>query len=246
MTRVFASDFDGTLYFMGQAEPVKASDKAVIAAYQRRGGLFGICTGRSLKGVKLAIGDGVRFDFYILVSGALILDGAMETLRKRCIPRGLVADLCERYGRYEMVIQANDTVYTFGRPHPLQTRIASLDDIDGPDFYGVSMATDSADEARRIVREINAESTGSLTAHQNFANVDVVPRDCTKGHALDFIRRYFVADSIGAIGDGHNDVPMLEKADMPFTFPHAPAEVRQRAYRVVDSVGEALQVFQQG
>ena len=246
MTRVFASDFDGTLYFMGQPEQVRPADLAAIAAYQRQGGLFGVCTGRSLKGVRLAIGERVRFDFYILVSGALILDGELNVLRKLCIDRVLMDELCGRYGRYEMVIQANDTVYTFGRLHPLQTKIASLDDIGGQDFYGISMATGSASEAESIVREINGAFAGGLTAHQNFANVDVVPGDCTKGQALDLIRRRFAADSVGAIGDGHNDIPMLQKADMPFTFPYAPAEVRQRAYRVVDSVAEALNVFQTG
>lgn len=246
MRRVFASDFDGTLYFMRQPEAVKTADLAAIEAYQRQGGQFGICTGRSLKGVKLAIGDSVRFDFYILVSGSLILDGSLNTIDKRCISRALLTELCERCRRYEMVIQANDTVYTFGHPYPLQTKIAALDDIEGDDLYGVSIATGSEAEARQLLQEINTRYANKLCAHQNFADVDVVPVDCSKGRALELIRAHFAAERVGAIGDGHNDIPMLEKADNPFTFPYAPAEVRQRGYRVVDSVGEALALFQAG
>ena len=246
MKRVFASDFDGTLYFMAEPEQVKPADVAAIEAYQRQGGLFGVCTGRSLKGVKLAIGDTVQFDFYILVSGSLILDSALNTIDKRCISRDLLTELCERCRRYELVIQANDTVYTFDHPHPLQTKIATLDDIKGDDLYGVSIATDSAEEAQRLMQEINTNYADTLLAHQNFADVDIAPAGCSKGRALELIRAHFAADQTGAIGDGHNDIPMLDKANSPFTFPYAPAEVRQRGYRVVDSVGEALQLFQSG
>ena len=150
MRRVFASDFDGTLYFMDQPERVKPADLAAIADYQRRGGLFGVCTGRSLQGVRLSIGDAVRFDFYILVSGALILDGSLRQVWKRVVSRALIEELCERYRGYEMVIQANDTVYTFDRPHPLQTKIVALADIAGDDLYGISMATPSVEAARRL------------------------------------------------------------------------------------------------
>ncbi|MCH5285885.1 MAG: HAD hydrolase family protein [Christensenellaceae bacterium] len=244
MTRVFASDFDRTLYFMGEPEEVKPADLAAVEAYQRQGGLFGVCTGRSLKGVTLAIGERVRFDFYILVSGALILDGAMNVIHKRCISRPLLRELCERCCGYEMVIQANDTVYTFDRPHPLQTKITTLDDIEGGDLYGVSIATDSFESARRLTREFNTVYADTLTAHQNYADVDVAPKDCSKGHAIEFIRSHLAADRIGCIGDGHNDMPMIEKADMPFTFSYAPAEVRQRACHVVGSVAEALRIFQ--
>lgn len=243
MTRVFASDFDGTLYFMGQKEDVRPADIAAIEAYQRHGGLFGVCTGRSLKGVRLAIGDRVKFDFYILVSGSLILDSSLKTVYKRCISRELLSELCERYSGYEMVIQANDTVYTFGHPYPLQTKIAALEDIAGSDLYGVSLATESVDAARRLTEEINADYPELLTAHQNIVDVDVAPKGCSKGRALDRLRTHFAESRIGAIGDAYNDIPMLDQADMPFTFPYAPAEVRSRGYHIVSCVGEALELF---
>lgn len=244
MRRVFASDFDRTLYFMGQPVDVKPDDLAAIAAYQRKGGLFGVCTGRSLRGVTLAIGNRVKFDFYILVSGSLILDGAMNVLRRRCISRPLLEELCGRCRGYEMVIQANDTVYTFGRPYPLQTKIATLEDIEGGDLYGVSIATDSPEAARQLTEQFNSLYADAVTAHQNGGHVDVAPQGCSKGIALEMIRNHFSADSIGGIGDGQNDLPMLEQADMSFTFPYAPTEVRQRASRMVDSVAEALYLFQ--
>lgn len=246
MTRVFASDFDGTLYFMGKPEPVKPEDLAAIVDFQRQGGLFGVCTGRSLQGVRLSIGDVISFDFYILVSGALILDRALREIDKRCVDRAVIGELCQRYRGYEMVIQANDTVYTFDHPHPLQTKIATLDDIEGSDLYGVSIATASVEAARQLTEEINAAYADVVQAHQNIVDVDVAPKGCSKGVALDVVRAHFAAQAVGAIGDAWNDLPMLGRADMAFTFPYAPEAVRERAHHIVSSVSEALSAFSAG
>ena len=47
MKTALASDFDNTLYFMDTEERFRAQDVFEILFYQKRGGLFGICTGRS-------------------------------------------------------------------------------------------------------------------------------------------------------------------------------------------------------
>ena len=47
MRTALASDFDNTLYFHNTEERFYAQDIFEILFFQKRGGLFGICTGRS-------------------------------------------------------------------------------------------------------------------------------------------------------------------------------------------------------
>ena len=53
MKKVFASDFDGTLYFYKAADPDKLPQESVekIREYQEAGHLFGLCTGRQVGGL---------------------------------------------------------------------------------------------------------------------------------------------------------------------------------------------------
>ena len=41
---VFASDFDGTIYFGNIEDPFKQSDLSAITQFQKAGNLFGVCT----------------------------------------------------------------------------------------------------------------------------------------------------------------------------------------------------------
>ena len=72
MKKVFASDFDGTLYFYLAEDDRKlpAENVAKIREYQAAGHLFGLCTGRQVGGLTPFITGFVEPDFYITSSGA--------------------------------------------------------------------------------------------------------------------------------------------------------------------------------
>ena len=61
MKKAMASDFDNTLYFMFLDEPYRKGDRESIRDFQQAGGLFGVSTGRALRGVRQAAGDDVHF-----------------------------------------------------------------------------------------------------------------------------------------------------------------------------------------
>lgn len=242
--RALASDFDGTLYFMREQEPFRQSDIDAIRRFQEKGHLFGVCTGRSLQGIRLVVEDRISFDFYIIASGALILDRNLKSIYKRCISRELLTEIYEAYEkRTKIVIQANDTVYNFGMDFPLQTRISSMDDIEGDDIYGFSFGTESPQKAEFLAREINERYGQELTAFQNVYNVDIVARGCSKGNAVRIVKDHYRIDCLGGIGDSYNDMSLLENVDCSFTFSYAPAELRRIAGHMVGSVGEALAVL---
>ena len=74
-----ASDIDGTLVFYktenfteNSETYIRDEDLAAIADWQAKGGLFGLCSGRSVCGVFDVLPVGIRPDFYIACSGAAV------------------------------------------------------------------------------------------------------------------------------------------------------------------------------
>ena len=62
MKKVFASDFDGTLYFYKAEVKLPPENVAKVREYQEAGGLFGLCTGRQVGGLTPFIGRCGRSD----------------------------------------------------------------------------------------------------------------------------------------------------------------------------------------
>ena len=81
MKKVFASDFDGTLYFYKAEDDRKlpAENVEKIREYQKAGHLFGLCTGRQVGGLTPFITGFVEPDFYITSSGANIVAPTLWT-----------------------------------------------------------------------------------------------------------------------------------------------------------------------
>lgn len=242
-----ASDFDGTIHFMFDEERFKAADRKAIAEFQKAGNLFGVCTGRSMRGITDVVVDEFLFDFYIFVSGALILDRDLKVIYKKTISRALTQEILEQYEAHvKLVIQANDTVYCFRNPRPLQVVIETLDDIPGEDIYGLSFATGSPEEANRIAAEVNGTYGHTVRAYANVHNVDIVHKECSKGQAVQIVKECMGLPFIAGIGDSHNDVPMLEMCDCSFTFTYSPESVQEKATYVVDSAAEAVKILMKG
>ena len=97
MTKVFATDFDGTLYFHNEEEPIHAADLEAIRAFQEAGGLFGACTGRPARALTVQTEGLVPFDFYIALTGGTVFDRDLNPIYVRDLPRALVRELFDRY-----------------------------------------------------------------------------------------------------------------------------------------------------
>ena len=75
--KVLASDYDGTLLFN---EKFKEGDLKKIKEFQKAGNLFGLCSGRPFKGIYEFCKPYIDFDFYILCTGALVLNKEREVI----------------------------------------------------------------------------------------------------------------------------------------------------------------------
>jgi Cof subfamily protein (haloacid dehalogenase superfamily) len=77
--------------------------------------------------------------------------------------------------------------------------------------------------------------------YRDLCILDVLNRDCTKGHAL---RRWaehhrIPREQIMAIGDNYNDLEMLEFAGLPVIMANASEELRQSGWQVTTSNAES-------
>src|SRR5947208_10028434 len=70
--------------------------------------------------------------------------------------------------------------------------------------------------------------------------VDVLNRDCSKGHALERWARHrgFTREQVMAIGDNHNDAEMLAFAGVPFIMENACDELKSQGWQVTRSNDE--------
>ena len=245
----FASDFDGTLcesdWVTGEIrfDPVNMD---AIHRYQAAGGLFGICTGRPLSSVLESLEGVLDLDFYIVMTGAQVLDRNLKVIRERTIEREVAQEIFERYASRESVMIAvtqTDFVSVRDRMGLGLPVVPSLDAVNG-DLYGVSIECHNNEEAARVVREdLNRRFAGVVEGFQNRGSVDIVPAGCSKGAGVRLVREALGIDAMAGAGDSYNDLTLLLASDVSYTFDTSPREVRDAATVVVSTLSDAIEDF---
>ena len=253
MQKLFASDFDGTLHFWDTHDLylVSPADEQAILEFQQAGGLFGVCTGRPLDSIVADVRGkiGFTFDFYIAMSGAQVFDGSLQPILDKTLPRELVRELYETYGSIaakdkSALICADHTSWalTERRSWLGLYRAESFDEIPEP-FCGLAMMVSTQEEAARITEEVNSRYAGQVAAYQNDRSIDMQAPGCSKGLGLKIAAEHLGADLTAGIGDSFNDVPMLDAADVAYTFNSSAPDVQAHAQVLVDSAAEAIRSF---
>ena len=242
--KVLASDFDGTLLFDGK---FRENDLKKIKEFQKAGHLFGLCSGRPFEGVTKVCEGLIDFDFYILCTGALVLDKNHEVLFKSTITKQILEAFYNQYkDKYPIYIQANYKIYTFesgGVEGIVRQHISSLDEVEG-DIYGISMCALTDENAAKVCQEIE-QLFPKLTAHQNKEYIDITEKGCSKGLGIEKLKESLHILHTAGIGDSYNDIPMLETVDHSFTFHSSPKCIQDIVDDVVDSVDEAIDILLQ-
>ena len=82
-----------------------------------------------------------------------------------------------------------------------------------------------------------------FAARGQVTSIDIVNHDCSKGKGVLILREALNIKRIAGIGDSMNDLPLIEAADISFTFPHAPERLKEAADHIVGTVGEAISLF---
>ena len=248
MKKVFASDFDGTLYFYKADIKLPPENCEKIREYQAAGHLFGLCTGRQIGGLTPFITGFVEPDFYITSSGACIVDRHFQEIRKRgvdpVIADALVKELNPQGYRLTLDVEGDICVFAKMDYPGKYYVISGVDDAPKGLIHQVSVHTESLEDAARLSASINERYGDYVEAFQNVIEIDIAPKGCSKGKGVQFLRDY-LKDAYGdiklyGIGDSINDLPLLDASDISYTFPYAPEVVQQRATKVVETICDAL------
>lgn len=251
MKKVFASDFDGTLYFYKAEDPDKLPMASVekIREYQEAGHFFGLCTGRQVGGLTPFITGLVEPDFYITSSGSNIIDRHMRPIQKKGIDPEVaqaIVDLLQPKG-FRMTLDVGGDICVFEKMDYPGTYyvIRSVSDIPEGLIHQVSAHTESLEEAAENAALVNEQFGGAVQAFQNVVEIDIAPKGCSKGKGVEVLREYyrnqFGEVQLFGIGDSLNDLPLIEAADISYTFPYAPKEVQEKVTKVVDTIVDALE-----
>ena len=247
--KVFASDFDGTLYFYKADVKLPPENVEKIREYQAAGHLFGLCTGRQVGGLTPFITGFVKPDFFITSSGANIVDGNMRPILKRGVDRdvadALVKELLPKGYRLTLDVEGDICVFAKMDYPGKYYVITGVDDAPPGLIHQVSVHTESLDEAAAISASINARYGDRVEAFQNVVEIDIAPRGCSKGKGVHALREH-MRETLGeftlyGIGESINDLPLLEASDVSYTFPYAPEICQRTATKVVDTIVDALE-----
>ena len=245
----FASDFDGTLCTSNwetREQFFRDEDLEAVRRYQEAGGLFGICTGRPLSSVIESLEGLLELDFYIVTTGAQVLDHDLNVLWERTIPRGVAQSIFDRHASPSSVVLAvTEREFVSVRDEMgMGLRVVpSLDDVRGK-LLGVSVeCRGDQDAARAVCADINERFACDVEAFQNLGSVDVVPSGCSKGEGVRIVQRALGIETMAGAGDSYNDLPLLSAVDVSYTFASSPAVVRDAANVVVNTLEEAVLHF---
>lgn len=243
--KILASDYDGTLYFHEENPNYRVRDVEAIKDFQKAGNLFGICTGRPYNGIAPHIPDSIHLDFYILCSGAVVIDGEGKEILRMAIPFQTLKDMWQIYPDLPYFIMSEDKMYSRevkeDRPNDHLEIFEKPEDLVGHEILGISFHVDDDDEIPGILETLRKIPT--IAVYQNRNDIDCVARGCSKITGIKTLQEHYhlASDSVACIGDSFNDLPMLSGLEESFTFHDSPDVVKEAAKYHVNDIAECIQ-----
>jgi Cof subfamily protein (haloacid dehalogenase superfamily) len=251
-------DMDGTI--VNADGKISEADKKAIAAAQARGVRVALSTGRVVDACRKYIAELELDGVHIFFDGALVYDlshkksvysrpinaetlkAAVEFARENKIYLELYA--IERYFVEE--INWADKIHRefFG----LHSTLTNFDEIVGREtiIKCELMVHDAREEAKsRLFLEhfkgLLRGSTARTPAFPDVSFINVIDPMVSKGSALEKLAGHFgiSLDKVMAIGDGTNDLPLLEKAGLKIAMGNARDELKAIANYVTLSVDKS-------
>ncbi|MGL4662298.1 MAG: HAD-IIB family hydrolase [Culicoidibacterales bacterium] len=245
-------DLDGTLIVN---HTVSEEDKEAIRHFVQSGGQFHIITGRTLAEInQFILQEDIPVQYCIGNNGCeIVKDGKMllkeeidssvlNTLKSQLEPFAKRANFFE--------ITSNGNVY-YADEVKSKKFIQYKDDnlIVEPNLFQMNFAKQGltkmymeadCEVVADFLEMLDENFADSISHYGEITNVNVGPKDVSKGSALKFLETHFDLQDFAVIGDGANDIPMFEVTEHSFSFHRAHSMVTKHANHHVESVAEAI------
>ena len=187
--------------------------------------------------------EGIPFDFYIMCTGALLLDKNRHVIEEHLLDKELVKDIFDHYKDHANIIVQTESVshfyFTDFIDIPTLTIIKDFEEIKDSKFYSISIVFDTNEEAASYVSDVQ-ERYPMVSGYQNKNVIDIVVKGVSKGTGVKAMKKHLNVDEMCGIGDSYNDLPLFKASDHSFTFHSSPDSVKKQVNEVVESVSEAI------
>jgi Cof subfamily protein (haloacid dehalogenase superfamily) len=209
------------------------------------------CTGRPFPGALPWIRTLGLVDPFVCYQGAQVRTSDGGTLLDSGVPHALAMEVVEFCRERDLHVQAyKDDRLLVERDRPEARRYAQhaqmeinlVPDLDQAmgDFTPKLVIVASQPRVEALLPEVRRRWAGSLYAATSLPDyLEITNPNADKRQALEFLTRRFglsAGDAV-AVGDGRNDLPMIEWAALGVAVDGAPAEVLAAADRVIARPG---------
>lgn len=249
--KLMAFDLDGTLIF---DQKISGESADAIREWQEAGNLAVCATGKSLASVRKAVeGYGIRFDYYVLYTGAVVADAEHRVLTSSTLPEGLVEDVVAKFADepdvavYGTTLDTADVQFSSnisGKSSEVLPHFETMDpgEIPRHEFVGVPLWVDDERKIAGLQEFITSTYGDVVDCHRNQMFLDIVPSNCTKATGLVWLDEQHLKGRYlpYSIGDSWNDLPMHAWAKHSASFEYSPREVREATETVTTTAADYI------
>lgn len=246
MVKAVFFDIDGTLVSF-KTHAVPESTREALKLLRQKGIKIFIATGRPFMAIDNL--DGLEFDAYITLNGGYCLTGDGGVIYKSTIPAQDIQSLVDYQEDIRsfpcMAAIENSVVINYiddnvrhilkliNFPTPV---IAEFSTIKDQEVFQLMAFVDKKEEDHLMKNVL----VGCTPTRWNPLFTDIIKAGNSKQTGMDKLLEYYNIglDKTMAFGDGGNDIPMLQHANVSVVMGNAEDEVKRFAGYVTDSVDE--------
>ncbi len=236
MKKLFVCDFDGTLYKKNNERLFKNTLKEV-ERLKASGNEFVVATGRPLHLLKPYFED---FDNMLFISndGAVFSKGFNVLCSMPLDKQAIKKSYCDYKG--DFIVYGQCVTYAKYNEKSVGFK---LDEFFNHHMMRISCIGETEEDVYKITFLGKAPKTDFLDECWNSYGVtEYVSKGVSKGECLKIAQKAlgFTSENTVVIGDGENDLSMMECADVSYAMMSAPPNVKARATKTTESVLDIL------
>lgn len=243
--KLFAADYDGTLFQNDQVDPYTLE---MIANFKAAGNIFVIATGRSIGSIlSQAKIHQIPFDYIIGNNGSLAINHKEELLFIKLMEFSIVQQIVELLPKDTVSYYGVSDGFNVGLHDYLsqeERQYNNIVDINelmkGKNAVGIFVRFINQFHAQSYAKMLNQQFPLVIKAYNFFDYVDILNYGVTKRTGIQLLLDNLNLDvDVYTMGDSFNDIPMI-KGFNGFGVTSGEAEVKEVATLSFDTVGQAL------